>query len=136
MNLSRVGGSSKDCICTRSSLTAICRSLPPMNGVTVVAAGVAVAFDIGSPSRPPQPISDDAVAGAGDMAAPPWRAIPMASNSSMKPTAPPFLRAALRSARKNWRTFRWVAPWKLDWNDVAVANRNGTPASAASAFAV
>ena len=49
----------------------------------------------------------------------PERARPIASNSSMKPTAPPFLRAALRSARKNWRTLRWVAPWKLDWNDVA-----------------
>ena len=54
----------------------------------------------------------------------------------MKPTAPPSLRAALRSALKYWRTLRAVAPWKMDWNDVAVANRNGTPASAASAFAV
>jgi hypothetical protein len=34
------------------------------------------------------------------------------------------------------RTLRCVAPWKLDWNEVAVANRKGTPASAARAFAV
>ncbi len=59
----------------------------------------------------------------------------MASISSMKPMAPPSLRAVLRSSLKKLRILRAVAPYHMDWNEVADTNMNGTPASLAIALA-
>src|SRR3954453_20118510 len=94
MNLWRPVGSSNDCNCTSSSLTAICRS-PPAYGVVIVVAGNA--YDDGRVVVPEQPATW--VDGCAVMATP-ERASPNASNSSMKPIAPPSLRAALRNAPK------------------------------------
>ena len=111
-------GSSKDCICTSSSLTT-----PPTPSLVIerlttvpVAAPetAALAYDDGSPSRPPQhrtPVEADTdeVDGCAVIDRPP-RAIAIASISSMKPIAPPSWRAALRSALKYERILRAVAP--------------------------
>ena len=72
--------------------------------------------------------------GAGDMPRP-SRDPPIASISSMKPIAPPSLRAAFRSALKNERILVAVIPNHIDCSAVAEMNRNGTPACLAIAFA-
>ena len=59
----------------------------------------------------------------------------MASNSSMKPIAPPSSRAALRTDRKNDRILRLVWPKYMDWKALADTKRNGTPASPDMALA-
>ncbi len=108
------GLSSKLCICTRSSLTT-----PPTPSE--------MAGDI---TRPPgTPV---AIAVAVEM---PPRRIPMASNSSMNPMAPPSARATLRKCRKKPRILRAVMPYHMLWNEVADTNRKGTPASLAMARA-
>ncbi len=95
-------GSSKLCIWTSSSLTAICRSPPPLNSVlSGELTGANRAPAVGSPSRPPQQeTSAPSWVPEKPVAPMPTRAPPMPSNSSMKPMAPPSLRAILRSALK------------------------------------
>ncbi len=94
-------GSSKDCICTSSSLTT-----PPTPSdvidrfCTEVAAQDAPANADGSPVIPPQSIDVMRAASGIVVALTPPRAIAIASISSMKPMAPPSWRAALRSALK------------------------------------
>ena len=65
----------------------------------------------------------------------PSRDPPIASISSMKPIAPPSLRAAFRSALKNERILVAVIPNHIDCSAVAEMNRNGTPACLAIALA-
>src|SRR6185503_21183536 len=72
--------------------------------------------------------------GAGDMPRP-SRDPPIASISSMKPIAPPSLRAAFRRALKNERILVAVIPNHIDCRAVAEMNRNGTPACLAIALA-
>ena len=65
----------------------------------------------------------------------PPRDIATASISSMKPIAPPSLRAAFRSFLKNARIRQAVIPCHMDTNDGAGMNMNGTPACFAIALA-
>jgi hypothetical protein len=65
----------------------------------------------------------------------PRRAPPMASISSMKPMAPPSVRAYFRKRLKKERILRFVWPKYIDWNAEAETNRNGTWASLAMALA-
>ena len=60
---------------------------------------------------------------------------PIASISSMKPIAPPSLRAAFRRALKKERIRDAVPPNHIDCVADADMNRNGTPACLAIAFA-
>ena len=80
----------------------------------------ASAWRIGRPSGRRSTSASAAAPGAAVIADAPPRARPIASISSMKPIAPPSLRAVLRSALKYWRIFFAVAPWNMDWNDVAL----------------
>ena len=77
----------------------------------------------------------DRSVGAGTAADPPLRVMAIASISSMKPIAPPSLRAAFRSLRKNDRIRNADMPCHMDWNAGAGMNRNGTPACLAIALA-
>jgi hypothetical protein len=110
--LVRTGGWSKDCIWIRSSFT-----MPPVledvNRLTVRSV----------PGGP---------AGTAGLAS---RDCPIASISSMKPIAPPSLRAVFLSALKNDRIRYAVIPNHIDCRAVAEMNRNGTPACFAIAFA-
>src|SRR5438093_8177018 len=105
------GGWSKDCIWISSSFT-----MPLAPGPTM--------FDATRPS----PVA------SGD-ADNPLRSPPIASISSMKPIAPPSLRANFRRVLKNDRIRAPVMPYHMDWNDGAEMNKNGTPACFAIAFA-
>ena len=109
------GGWSNDCIWTRSSFT-----MPPVP--------LEIAFDTVR-ERP-----SIRLPGAGDMPRL-SRAPPIASISSMKPIAPPSLRAAFRRALKKERIRDAVPPNHIDCVDDADMNRNGTPACLAIAFA-
>ena len=86
-------GSSNDCICTSSSLTT-----PPVPSLTTALVT----------TRGTRNASNGLDATAAD--AMPPRRIAIASISSMKPIAPPSVRAALRSALKYARIFFAVAP--------------------------
>ncbi len=110
------GFSSKLCICTSSSLT-----MPP------------VPWEIlGEISNP---LPGEWLSMARGLKFMPPRRVAMASISSMKPIAPPSIRATLRSWRKKVRILRAVMPYHIDWNDVDDTNRKGTPASLAIALA-
>ena len=108
-------GSSKDCICTSSSLTtpptpSLIIALVTVAGDEAAAASGDRVLD-GSPVRPPQRRTPMARTASGmGVAETPPRAMAIASISSMKPIAPPSARAALRSALKYERILRAVAP--------------------------
>src|SRR5207248_9990066 len=102
---------SKDCSWISSSLTvppvqlAIERS--ELHGLR--ATGV-------EPARPPRFVANESI-------------------SSMKPIAPPSLRAVAFRALKYFRILRAVIPYHIDWNAGPDTNRKGTPACFAIAFA-
>ncbi len=93
---------------------------PPMNGEV---------------TRESPPASDAVSAWYGTMLSMPPRVPPIASISSMKPIAPPSLRAAFRRFLKNDLIRNAVMPCHIDWNAGAEMNRNGTPACLAIALA-
>ena len=65
----------------------------------------------------------------------PPREAPTASISSMKPIAPPCLRAAFLRVLKNALILNAVIPNHMLWNAGADTKKKGTPASAAIALA-